>query len=145
MHFLRSVLGNNLDEEGFKVLKLTRQPNPDYNTPGYYGLPYIQTLFKDDPLTTKSFAHKTDTRGVFSLNFADCMYIIYTKKHDRTNVNRINLPAYAPPYATTIITFNEQYAFFGSNGVITNPQSILVEGEWGAAGIANLLPPDYQP
>ncbi|WP_439695931.1 beta-sandwich domain-containing protein [Mucilaginibacter sp. AW1-7] len=144
MHFFRSVVGNQVEEEGFKVLKLTRKPNPDYNTPGYYGLPYIQTLYKDKPLLIDSLVHKTDKIGTFALSYTDCLYIIYTKKHDRTNVNAINLPAYAPPYATTIITFNEQYAFFGVNGII-NPQSIVTEGAWAAAGIATVLPANYFP
>jgi hypothetical protein len=145
MHFFRSVFGNEVDEQGFKILKLTRVPNPDYKKPGYYGMPYLQTLFKDEYLQLKDFIHKTDKRGVFAMSFTDCLYIIYTKKHDRTNVNKTDLPAFAPHYATTIITFNEQYAFFGPDGVITNPQSIIIEGEWSANGIANLLSPDYRP
>ena len=50
-----------------------------------------------------------------------------------------------PQYITSIVSFEEQYAFFDNNGIIINPQSVIFEGEWGKSRIAELLPVDYEP
>ncbi|WP_295714904.1 carboxypeptidase-like regulatory domain-containing protein [Mucilaginibacter sp.] len=143
MHFLRSAITNQLEEEGFKVSRLIRKPDTDY-----YKLTNqqsIKSIYKGESLPVDSFINHTNKKGVFAMKFNDCLYIIYTKKVQSPNINKIGFTAKLPNYATTIITFNEPYALFGIEGIITNPQSISFEGDWGESGIANLLPPDYQP
>ncbi len=143
MHFLRAIIGNHLDEDGFKVSRLIRRLDTDYYKltarTSYKG------IYNGDSLPIDSFINHTNKRGVFALKFSDQLYITYNKKKQYPNINTVGMPPNLPKFATTIVSFNEAYALFGIDGVITNPQSISFEGEWGDTGVANLLPPDYQP
>jgi len=141
MHFLRSVIANDMENNHFKVLRLIRKKAPDYNG---FNNKYNQTLVTT-PLKTEDFVRLTDNKGLFALTFPDCLYIMYTKKKDRQNKLGINRPADAPDYATSIVTFDEPYGFFDNNGIITNPTAILFEGNWGNSRMAELLPVDFEP
>lgn len=143
MHFLRAIVGGNLDGEGFKVSRLTRALDTDYYK--LTGRQSFKSTYNSEPLPVDSFISKTNKKGVFALKFSDLLYIIYRKKAQHPNINRIGMPPNLPNFATTIVSFNEPYALFGVDGVITTPQSVSFEGEWGETGVANLLPPDYQP
>ena len=52
-----------------------------------------------------------------------------------------------PDYATSIATLDEHeaYAFFDNNGIISNPRSIIFEGDWGIYRMAEMLPVNYEP
>ena len=141
MHFLRSVIANSMVDNHFKVLRLIRKKDPEYN-----GLnnKYIQTLVTT-PLKTEDFVKLTDKKGLFALTFPDCLYVMYTKRKDRQNKSNIIRPADAPKYVTTIVIFDEPYGFFDNNGIITNPTAILFEGNWGNSRMAELLPVDFEP
>jgi len=145
MHFLRSVITVQTDNEGFKVLRLIRKPNPDYKE-GSLGnnYKYIQSLYTKPPLELADFAHPTDRAGLFAIGFTDCLYIIYTRKREETD-RSVYHPAEIPNYPVTILTFDEPYAFFDSNGIIANPHSTIFEGDWGKRRMAELLPLDYEP
>lgn len=49
-----------------------------------------------------------------------------------------------PNNATTIISFDEPYAFFDNNGIVANPHSVIYEGDWGISRVAEMLPVDYE-
>jgi hypothetical protein len=144
MHFFRAVIANQLDYEGFKVLKLTRKINPDYtlknNKPKM-----LSILDKKTNLVIPDFISRTNQRGLFAMTFTDCLYIMYTKKHDYFNNNNLDLPPGAPSYPASTVTLTEPHAFFDNNGVITDPNSLIMEGMWGLSRIADLLPLDYEP
>jgi len=144
MHFFRSVIANQLDYEGFKVLKLTRKINHDYtlknNKPKT-----LSILDKKTHLAIPNFISRTNQRGLFALTFTDCLYIMYTKKHDYFNNNNLDLPPGAPSYPASTLTLTEPHVFFDNNGVITDPNSLIMEGMWGLSRIADLLPLDYEP
>ena len=93
------------------------------------------------PLRVDSLVRRTDQNGIYAISFKDILYIIYTKKKGDNMLS--TRPLEAPDYPTSTITFVEKYAFFDSNGVITNPRSIIFEGNWGNNRVANLLPVDY--
>jgi hypothetical protein len=146
MHFLRSVISSQTDKEGFHVLRLVRKPNPDYKEGrlGNNNYKYIQSLYTKPPLGPPDFAHPTDQPGLFAIGFTDCLYIIYTKKREETDLS-VYHPLEIPNHPVTILAFDEPYAFFDNNGIIANPHSIVFEGDWGKSRIAELLPVDYEP
>jgi hypothetical protein len=146
MHFLRSVISGQTEKEGYKVLRLVRKPNPDYKEGrlGNNNYKYSQSLYTKPPLEPADFAHPTDRPGLFALGFTDCLYIIYTKKREETDLS-VYHPIEIPNYPVTILAFDEPYAFFDSNGIIANPHSIVFEGDWGKCGMAELLPVDFEP
>ena len=145
MHFLRSVIGNTFTNEGFKVLRLIRKPNPDY---AGIGPKYVQTLV-NKPLEATDFVKLTDIKGTYALSFGDCLYILYNKRRAYAAAQATNSTTQTPeflddPLFTTLI-FNEEFALFDANGIFTNPQSVSTDGNWGRRLTAELLPVDYVP
>lgn len=126
MHFLRSVISNQVKEEGFLVQRLIRTPNPAYH--GGLNNKYIQTLVTT-PLSTSEYAVSTDQKGEYALDFKDGLAVSYQNN----------------PLSGSIINIKAPYAYFDNNGIILNPQNILLEGNWGQSRIAELLPVDYEP
>jgi hypothetical protein len=114
--------------------------------PAYNGLndKYFQTLV-NVPLTVTDFTALTDQRGLYALKYTDCLYVMYTKKRDDDKDNKIYRTLTMPNYLTSIISFEEPYALFDSNGVIINPSAINFEGNWAKARVAEMLPVDYSP
>jgi len=145
MHFLRSVIANDFNTEGFKVFRLIRKLNPNYKG---FGAKYNQTLV-NMPLDVKDFVRLTDVTGEYALNFSDCLYITYDKKRAHLNPKDLqNLqatPQFLDDPLNTTLIFNEQNVFFDNNGIIINPLGILFDGNWGHRLTAELLPVDYVP
>ncbi|MDB5135778.1 MAG: hypothetical protein JWP37_2381 [Mucilaginibacter sp.] len=137
MHFLRTIIANQLQQEGFKVLRLTRKPNPEYR--GGMNNRYVETLLTT-PLEINDFAIRTDKNGIYALSFKDCLYIMYAKP---SVTNGEIKPA--PLYTISIATIGGPYAYFDNNGIIINPQSVTFEGSLGESRLAELLPVDYEP
>lgn len=135
-HFLRSVIANQVAEEGFKVERLIRKPNPDYN--GNLGTKYISTLV-NTPLAPREYAMRTQIKDQYAMAFNDCLYIVYNKKPDKGGTE------FSPQYTVSIVTFEEPYAYFDNNGTIINPLSTINEGAWANNRMAEVLPVDYEP
>jgi len=146
MHFLRSAIANTIAGEGFKVLRLIRKLNPDYKTGA--NNKYSETLVTV-PLSVNNFVKLTDIKGEFALGFDDCLYVMYDKKHahnsDKEKMPKSTTPDYLNDALTSTIIFSAPYAYFDSNGVIINPDSVLFEGYWTKSVIPGLLPVDYVP
>jgi hypothetical protein len=148
MHFLRSLPGNNFEKEGFKVLRLIRKLSPAVKA----DMPktYAETLVAA-PLANYDFFKMTNEKGTFALNFNDCLYVMYNKKKTTLSKDVVFKPGdkmppdYLTDYVTTTIIFDQAYAFFDSNGIFTNPSSVIFEGNWGKSGVADMLPEDYEP
>lgn len=169
MHFLRSCIANNLDDQGFKALRLIVKPNPlrkpdslirtklrhfmalhlaDSVT--YWneqlGKPKMAQFLISTPLDINEYVRRTDVAGIYGLGLTDHLYVIYTKKNiDNAVAPSSYHPLNAPDYPTAIATFKKQYAFFDSNGIIIDPFDIVYEGFWTASRIAEMLPVDYAP
>ncbi len=168
MHFLRSVLHHNLQEEGFIIRHLQRTPNPkrlpeellqkkylqfnrsnNRDSVNYWNQmaqqpKYLENLFKE-PLKVEDVVRLTDQPGLFALTFPDYLYVTYTKKYDANNSDNVYRPLDMGSYATSIITLYTKYALFDLNGVVVSPQSTLYEGDWANDKLAELLPVDYTP
>jgi len=146
MHFLRSLISNDIYPEGFKVLKLVRKINPDYNSSGKK---YTETLYTA-PLIPADMVKRTDATGLFALSFNDCLYVMYSAQLNATPVAQMikdgqTVPDYLNGYITTTLIFEKHYAVFDANGVFIDPSSVIFEGKWGETRMAELLPVDYNP
>ena len=126
MHFLRSVMQNRVKEEGFKVERLIRKPNPAYK--GGLENKYIATLITS-PIETSDYSRRTAIKDKYALQFKDCMYVVY---NDNQAVG-------------STVTITSPYAYFDNNGIILNIQDVLMEGPWGDSRIPEMLPVDYEP
>jgi hypothetical protein len=146
MHFLRSLIANDLYEQGFKVLRLVRKLNPDYYNGGKK---YKETLFTK-PLPAGDISRRTGVQGLFALSFTDCLYVMYSKELNATPVVQMikdgqTVPDFLNNYITTTVIFEKPYAVFDTNGIFIDPSSVIFEGQWGNSRMAELLPTDYAP
>jgi len=168
MHFFRSLLQQQLKEQGFVIRQFQRKPNPKrlpedllqqkYNqfnksnnkdSVNYWNEMaqqprYIENLVKE-PLKAEDVIRRTDRPGLFALTFPDLLYVVYTKKYDGNNLSNVYRPLDLESNATSIITLYTNYALFDLNGVVVSPQSTLYEGDWANDKLAELLPVDYTP
>jgi hypothetical protein len=168
MHFYRSLMHNNLTEQGFEIYQLIRKPNKErppqivivknidkfvaqgnidsanhwkelYNLTRYH-----ETLIKQ-PYSANDIVRKTDQPGLFAFTFPDCLYVMYKKKFDNDLTSNVYRPLNMPNYFSTIVTLYQPYAVFDMNGVVISSKSTLYEGAWSHDNIADLLPVDYAP
>jgi hypothetical protein len=125
-HFLRAVIANRVEEEGFVVRRLKTN---NLDSLKFYHYQY-QTLLPA-PLSINDYAKLTDQSGEYALAFKGDLYI---------GNNKI-----AKFLTGTLLTFTEPCTFFDTNGIIINPKSVSINGTWADKRIADLLPEDYEP
>ncbi len=171
MHFFRSASSGVINAEGFIMHKLIRMPNvnrpPDdliqskilhYSTikPSEPVRDSLQTWQRKsempkeiqylltDTLKGSDVIKQTDEQGIHALKFEDLLYIVYAGKKNEHLSAFYNHSVNALPYS--IMSLQEEYAFFDDNGILANPQSITFEGYWSVVGkVADMLPSDYIP
>jgi hypothetical protein len=168
MHFYRSLYANKLDQEGFQMMKLTRQVNPNrpqeeviqqeikkFNDGRHRDSvlhwidmenmsKYYRENLERTPLSVNGLLFNTQQPGVFAVDFTDCLYIIYVNKREETDFKDIYRPLDMPNYQTTVATITKPY-FFDTNGVVFGDSAPLYEGTWSKSKLSDLLPVDYTP
>jgi hypothetical protein len=168
MHFYRSLYTNTLDSQGFIMLKLIRMLNPgrasesviqqrinmfndgrhrdsvnywvDQENMSKY---YRQNLIKI-PLAINSVLFRTQQAGIYAVSFTDCLYVIYTKKHEEKDFKDVYRPLDMDNFETSIATSANTY-YFDSNGVVFGDTAPMYEGTWSKSRLSDLLPVDYAP
>ncbi|HEX3386637.1 MAG TPA: carboxypeptidase-like regulatory domain-containing protein [Mucilaginibacter sp.] len=172
MHFFRTLMGNQLNDDGFKVLKLVRTPiKKPYSDSVIRGkirhyralsaknskmadtmfrwvemlqLPkYSQKLIDTPALGPGDMLKRTDQKILFALSNPDCLYVMYTKRSDYYD-NSIFHPYKIPNHPITIVSFRSDYVLFDINGAVVTPDAALLEGYWGGKRVADSLPVDYE-
>ncbi|MDR3697831.1 MAG: carboxypeptidase-like regulatory domain-containing protein, partial [Mucilaginibacter sp.] len=170
-HFLRVLLTDHLEDEGFKVQQIAVYPNPARPADSlikakiklYTGsksgsgkdslAAWIKrsnlnkTLLKlyKFPLRSNEIVQRTEKVGTYVLGCdSDALYICYNKHKNFDKEGR--LQNVNDPYnrENSIISFNSRYAFFDDNGWISNPESVTFSGVWGNKRVADLLPKNYE-
>jgi CarboxypepD_reg-like domain len=140
MHFLRSALNDRIAEEGFRVLQLVSNPDPQKAQ----STKMIQTLMSF-PLKKDEIVKPTDQEGIYALGCDyDALHITYNKNHhfrSKAQLAHLEDPSNTE---TTILSFIKPYVFFDKNGGIVDPNSLSFTGAWGRNRVASLLPVDYE-
>jgi len=172
MHFFRSVIGNNLKEDGFWMHQLKVSPNTErpadsliktnlkkykklaeksykYSDSLFYWveksqMPIIKQTYVDSTLRLNEVVKITDHKNLFAFDCdGDYIYVAYSKK------NRSGEPNFEEYYLinskATVVAFLSSHIFFDNNGWIVNPGSAIFSGYWASKRMADLLPMDYQP
>ncbi|MDB5147060.1 MAG: CarboxypepD reg-like protein [Mucilaginibacter sp.] len=161
MHFFRSCIANEVEDNGFTVRKLVRTETPGRApdslinvklkmfriSSGVSGastdsLRYWAKMAKrpryeqevvDKPLKSYEYTGVTNQKGIYAFFYhPDWLMINYKHKANGSN------------NTTTFVDFVDQFAYFDSNGVIFTPESFIVEGFWGTKRVGELLPVDYE-
>lgn len=174
MHFLRSLYDNKIAENGFRVLQWAQYQNPERPSDSiiaariklYKNIKPESSRSNDSlsfwnnkakmtkmlsklmsfPLNRDEITKETEQAGIYALGCdMDELHITYDKgQHFRGQPRQYNLDD-PTNRETSVVGFNEQYAFFDNNGWLINPGSISLGGVWVKKRIAELLPEDYEP
>jgi hypothetical protein len=126
MHFYRSIIAQKVIENGFTVRRIINKPNPAYK--GGPDNKYIRTLITT-PLNITDYYRLTEEKGIYAIEFKDMMQVIYKNNG----------------FSASAFTINAKYAFFDNNGILLNPQAVVMTGNWGEKRMADTLPIDYDP
>ncbi len=167
LHFFRSLVSGNYAKEGFIMNILARRPNPERpsqeliqrkidkfqmvnrDSLNYwvrmYELPKYQEKLYRQPIMPDQVVRPTDRNGLYGISFPECLYVIYTKKHETMDFKDIYRPLDMENFETSVVTLYKPYAMFDNNGAVVSSQSTLFEGTWSKSKVAELLPVDYVP
>lgn len=169
MHFFRAAAANKLPTDGFVMHTLTRMVNKDRPTDDSirstltrlrnsvnsadvkiidsislwqrkFDIPKTIQILSKDTLAPQSVIKRTDQPGLSALTFKNLLYLSYTKK--KRSVSAI---AGSDGVSYSLLALQEENAFFDSNGILLDPQSLIFEGYWAEYGaMADMLPTDYE-
>jgi hypothetical protein len=165
--FYKSLYSGKMTEEGFVIKRLHRELNPERPQEGlilqkikqfrgnnrdslnfWIGKEnlskYYHEYLSKEPLQPYQIFTNTNRQGLFVISFTECLYVIYTKKHEETDFKDLYRPLDMENFETSVLTLMSPYAVFDMNGVISEGAP-LNEGTWSKAKLAELLPYDYSP
>ena len=155
-HFYRDLYRGTLAQDGFIMYRLHREINPKkfvalrqrdsalyWQEKGQMSRYYHERLFKE-PLQPQEVFSNSDARGIFVLHFSDCLYVVYTRRREKTDFTDLYRPLDMENFETSVVSMHEPYALFDMNGVVFKGLP-LNEGTWSKSRIDDLLPFDYDP
>lgn len=168
LQFMRAVNQNKIEQTGFQIRHLVRNPNKEkervkriwkYYSAGNLKMPqdtinrYEKILGQNDfidvlyPqfLTYNSIAKAIDTDNV-AVNFKDYLYITYPKKKAAAEYYAQNYNARYDTCITAMVTLNSADSIIvTSSGSFYNPTNLIMSGYWSwSEKIATMLPFDYE-
>lgn len=171
MNFLRAAFQSRVSQEGFKVFRLIRKPNPNRppdsllrkqintyiikvkgqpelrDSLSFYNhlwtLPKFTELLITTPMTEENYIQQTDNNSLMKLKFSDNLYVLYSNKDKQTiDLKHVN-DAFNKD--GTVISLNNKQAVFDANGIYSNSADVTIDGTWSLSGVADMLPVDYIP
>jgi hypothetical protein len=174
MHFLRTVSGNRIEEEGFRVMqwsisqnparpadsvieakiklftKLKTENNKYKDSLAFWtkksALPKKLQILMNYPLAREEIIKLTDQKKIYALGCdMDGLHITYNKDHHFPEKGQTRHLDDRTNKEVTLVNFSSPYAFFDENGSVLNFYSVSLTGAWAQNRVAELLPEDYEP
>ena len=174
MHFLRSLQGNSLANEGFCVQKLSFIPNTARPSDSLINsrLLFFQNLKPRTPanndslnywtkklklskgsqkllldtLNGKDIAKFTGQEDQMALVCNSCdLFVRYYKKGHLKPTSHLDVIENRYNTQFTLIQFNMPDVLFYKSGALADPLSVTYKGVWGRLRVADLLPINYDP
>lgn len=156
MHFFRSLYSKNLQEEGFKIYQVEKQPRTSFNNYSTYGL-MIDTIFvpesdhymvqTEKQLNLYNHLFKMENASAlvyegpfevrYSLNGEDRAYgafIDYYRGMTRTLGQQ-----------SSLVLLQGNSVVFYPNGACQNAGTLVTIGYWSFKKVGEIMPWDYQP
>lgn len=168
MHFFRSLYKDSLDNEGYRVYRLSRDINQFRPTDAeiqshlsgakkmsrdsliYWvnkslGSRYTHQKFHGH-FDVKDIVKQTANPNLKELVFPDNLYVVYTKRWEANYYKDVYRSPNDLNYQTTIVSLinGNSSVTIDKNGTIVGP-SPMYEGSWSQARLSVLLPADYMP
>ena len=131
-HFLKALVDNRLEEEGFNAFLL----KPEYLNNLRRGLFFDRNNERHVAFKASDLIGVTSAEGLTTLEWRIPMEIVFNKK-------RVSRPIFMDaPYPYTIL-IPKGLIQVTNTGDIMNPYSIEMRGDMGKIGMADLLPLDF--
>jgi hypothetical protein len=132
-HFLKALVGNRLEEEGFNAFLL----KPEYLNNLRRGLFFDRNNERHVAFKPTELIGVLSTEGLINLDWKNPMEIVFNRK-------RVARPIFMDaPYPYTILIPKGPIQVTAA-GDLMNPYSIEMRGEMGKIGMADLLPLDFE-
>ena len=168
MMFAKRLNQNKLQESGFVVRKLVREPNKEkqrvkfkvdyfvdinqlsHDSLAYYNRIMNQSDYTDflykDTLSFDQFAFRTDSNGV-QLKFNNYLYITYPSNKKNEPIFQFRREVSSGGLLTSIITLQDKTPItIYDSGAFYDPANITFMGYWAwSEKVGMILPLDYQP
>jgi len=172
VHFFRSLIQGNTEQQGFQARQLAFYDNPDrpsdsvlrvkiryyqerakdglfFDTLQYWrrevNMPKRLTQLRQFPLTGKDILYPTDQPGIFAVGCEmDGVFVTY---NEGGHFEKLKLDHVFNPRNTeaTLIRFTQPYFYIDENGVVSDPYDMFYTGVWAQNRMAEFLPLDYDP
>jgi len=175
MHFLRSALNNQVEQQGFRALRLKKYANPErpadsliedkikfYKKLRSEGtdrrdslsfwnkkakLPKIITKLEPAPLHKEDLIKPTSQPGLFAIGFGKDSDALYVtyNKHHHYIVNIQSTWLNGPDNKESTMASFNAPFAFFDRNGWLAPDGLIFNGVWAANRVAELLPVDYEP
>ena len=174
MHFVRAVQQERLEEEGFNLRRLYRNPNPNRPTDeeiaaaravlrarggavqvggkdtiseilSRASLPKVSESLDINPVPYSEYLQEHSAGA--KLAFEGYLQVVYTgEKEEQQYVWQQSMfRKREPTYQTSVIYLQSDEVLLEKNGNIVEPLNVFFEGYWGWEKLGDMLPLDYQP
>jgi hypothetical protein len=138
MHFLQSLLKNEVKEQGFVVHQVVRIPIERESSNNVKWQQYKEEVV-DWNLAPYEYSRVKD--GTLRLRFKDHLRIIY--EHEFPDENYRQRDQFNNQ--VTLLSLNVAEAEIHQTGVIKNPSDFFLVGYWSFEKVGDLLPLDFKP
>ncbi|MCE7991991.1 MAG: hypothetical protein HEP71_08425 [Roseivirga sp.] len=130
-HFFKSLIAQELEEEGFQAY-LTRK-DPEEESEDFYKDGDERKLELDDKNLPMNFTvEATENPNIKRINFGEIIDVNYGREFVKNG-----------GFQNSKIKLLEDYVYVFNNGVLVNPSSIKLFGQWSKEGMYQMLPFDY--
>lgn len=159
MHFIRSLYGGNMTDEGFTVTKFTRELNPEYpsqdsinklwenfkNKIGHF--PHLPVKHKIIYDKNHSYVHQLvfESEGKKKLYFSDFLSVVYLKEKEESKYIEYYHQIEVNWQTSQLKLMENQPIEIYANGNYANPELLANFGYMGWKKMGEMLPFDYQP
>ena len=175
MHFLRSLLNNTIDADGFMVFQFAIFQNPERPLDSVINarIKYFNdlkqhkaksSLWRDSiefwkrksqlpPVKKQLYDYPLNRDEIFKYSDKDGIYALgcdFDGLYIGYNKNHHQNPGSTEKQRHfdgdfSTVNFNSLFSFFDTNGWVLNPYSRTFSGAWGQYRVAGMLPADYDP
>ncbi len=141
MHFFRSLYNNELEKEGFVVNHAKRMKNPNFlvegglNSNSEFLMAIIKTKIKESDFTKRK-------DGRLFLDFNDLLQVNYQKYYYKIKKGEIVTSSGVVSQSSFIHPEAMEFEIF-KEGISSEPDQLILEGDFSRQNISKMLPLDY--
>lgn len=145
MHFARSLIKQNLEQEGFRVTRAVNGIGVYASQASSNGKPRFSRSEQHEEVSYSEYLSFPENEA--KVEFKGSLRVVYVRKmEDLDYVYSKNTSGLKKAsYQTSTITLKDPYIFLDKNGRFEKPLGIIFDGYWSWDKVGDMLPFDYNP